>query len=293
MYRQFPTPSGFSVTSDHNVYAVYRDDVPEACRRFLLRPWPRDLMRAPDAPVGRIPLEIFEKGDEQYLKRWYVHGGLFGPLFGGLFLGTGRPFRELHAAVYAVASGLATVEPLGICIWRVRGPIYRTALMTRRAYGATNVPEHISRRGHLDPASRRRLIERMAVAVRHMHDAGLFHADLNLMNILVRQRQGSSTDDPEILIIDWDQAMLRSRIGVLRRVRNLLRLSRSADKFARAGIPIALSDKLRFLRVYCAGQMPWVLRLALRSPVKTAYLLKWRLADVLYRSGLTGNGRRQ
>ena len=292
MYRQFPTTNGFSVTTDHNVYAVFRDDVPEACRRFLMRPWPRDLMRAPDAPVGRIPLEIFEKGDEQYLKRWYVHGGLFGPLFGGLFLGAGRPFRELRTAVYAVASGLATVEPLGICVWRVRGPIYRTALMTRRAYGATNVPEHISRRGQLDPAYRRRLIERMATAVRRMHDAGLFHADLNLMNILARQKPDSTTDEPEILIIDWDQTLVRPRIGVLRRVRNLLRLNRSADKFARAGIPIALSDKLRFLRVYCAGEIPWVYRLVLRSPIKTAYLLKWRLADTLYRIGQVENSQR-
>lgn len=283
MYRQFPTPNGFSVTSDRDIYAVFRDDVTEACRRFLMRPWQRTLMRAPDAPVGRIPLEILAKDDEQYLKRWHVHGGVFGPFLGSLFLGASRPFRELRAAVYAVASGLATVEPLGICVWRVRGPIYRTALMTRRAYGSTNVPEHISRRGQLDAAYRHRLIERMATAVRRMHDAGLFHADLNLMNILVRQEPGSSTDEPEILIIDWDKALVRPRIGVIRRVRNLLRLSRSADKFARLGIPITLSDKLRFLRIYCAGEMPWVYRLVLRSPIKTAYLLKWRLADALYR----------
>jgi len=246
-------------------------------------PWPRDLMKPLDAPVGRIPLQILETDNRQYLKRWYTHGGLLGPLLGGLFLGASRPFRELHAAVYAVASGVPTVDPLGVCVWRLRGPVHRGAIITQRAYGATNVPEFLVHDRAMDPRQRRLHIERAAHAVRRMHDAGIFHRDLNLANLLVRRPTDGPDTDADILIIDWDRALIRRSIGTLRRIRNLLRMNRSADKFARSGVPISMTDKLRFLRAYCAGQIPWVHRLTLRGPVKVFYVLKWRIADTLYR----------
>ena len=152
--------------SEGAAYAVLRNDAPESLREFLMMPWPKLLMRSPDAPVGRIPLEILDHGDQQYLKRWYTHGGLLGPLLGGLFLGTSRPFRELDTATYAVASGVPTVDPIGACVWKIAGPIYRCALLTRRAFGATNMAEYVAKTRHMDAQTRRDLIEQTAQAVR-------------------------------------------------------------------------------------------------------------------------------
>ncbi|MCD6288580.1 MAG: hypothetical protein J7M12_05645 [Candidatus Hydrogenedentes bacterium] len=275
-------PRGFHPFSESPAYAVLRDDAPEACRAFLLRSWPRDLMRSPDTPVGRIPLEILDLDDQQYLKRWYTHGGLLGPLFGGLFFGTSRPFRELDTATYAVACGVPTVDPIGACVWKIAGPIYRCALLTRRAFGASNMPEFLAKNKHMDTAFRRDLIEQTADAVRRMHDAGIYHADLNLANILVQQT-GPNNSDVRILIIDWDRTRVRRRVGIYRRTKNLLRMSRSSVKQARRGVPITQTDRIRFLRAYCAGKYPWVHRLALRGPIKLLYVLKWRVADWIYK----------
>jgi len=283
MFHQNNIPSGFESIRQGSTHAVVRNDVADPGRAFLMQPWPRDLMRSPGVPVGRIPLEILETGNHQYLKRWYVHGGLLGPLLGAFFLGSSRPLRELEAAVYAVASGVPTVEPLGICSWRLHGPIHRSAIMTRRQYGATNVAEYLSRARHVHPARRHQLIISAAEAVRRMHDIGLFHADLNLTNLLVCDSSGGPSDQLSVLIIDWDGARVRRRVGTFGRIRNLLRLSRSADKLSRSGIPITFTDKLRFLRVYCNGQVPLVRWLTLRGPIKMIYSVKWRLSDALYK----------
>jgi hypothetical protein len=276
-------PRGFRPMSEGVAYAVLRDDAPASLREFLMQPWPKQLMRAPDAPVGRIPLEILHGGGHQYLKRWYTHGGLLGPLFGGLFLGTVRPFRELDTATYAVAGNVPTVDPIGACVWKIAGPIYRCALLTRRAFGATNMAEFLGKNRHMDAVTRRSLIEQTAQAVRRMHDAGIYHADLNLANILVQEMDDGNDEFLKILIIDWDRTHVRRRIGLFRRTANLLRLSRSSIKHERRGVPISQNDRIRFLRAYCDGRFLWVHRLALRGPLKLIYVLKWRAADLLYK----------
>ncbi len=83
--------------------------------------------------------------------------------------------------------------------------------------------------------------------MRSMHDAGIFHGDLNLKNIILQ------TTDPQNIkgyLIDFDKSFIRSHLRETLRIRNLLRLNRSAEKFKNQGLPITRTDVLRFLLAY-------------------------------------------
>jgi hypothetical protein len=80
-----------------------------------------------------------------------------------------------------------------------------------------------------------------------MHEAGIYHGDLNLKNIILQ------TTDPLNIkgyLIDFDKSFARSYLRENLRIRNLLRLNRSAEKFKNQGLPIRRTDALRFLLAY-------------------------------------------
>jgi 3-deoxy-D-manno-octulosonic acid kinase len=67
----------------------------------------------------------------------------------------------------------------------------------------------------------------VAQAIRHMHDAGIFHADLNLTNLLVR----TDTTSPDVRIIDFDRGRVYPQpLSHSQREKNLRRLRRSWRK---------------------------------------------------------------
>jgi tRNA A-37 threonylcarbamoyl transferase component Bud32 len=83
--------------------------------------------------------------------------------------------------------------------------------------------------------------------MRRLHEAGVYHADLTMKNILV-------TADA-VYIIDLDKARLRSSRNEHEDVANLARLNRSIVKlFGPKGAPITRTDKIRFLRRYLGGR---------------------------------------
>jgi hypothetical protein len=83
-----------------------------------------------------------------------------------------------------------------------------------------------------------------------MHDAGFFHADLNLKNVLVSAGEGGA----QAFLIDWDLAgMPGPPLPRRRRLRNLMRMDRSARKFESLGVRVPLKERLRFLKHCFAG----------------------------------------
>jgi len=82
-----------------------------------------------------------------------------------------------------------------------------------------------------------------------LHDGGLYHADLQTGNVLVR--------GTEVRIIDLDRATLKKKLGNLPRARNLLRLRRSIKK---QGLPVSCFDAI--LSAYGPVRLPLWLRAA-------------------------------
>ena len=63
-----------------------------------------------------------------------------------------------------------------------------------------------------------RIYRRAGMTIRRWHEAGAFHRDLSIGNLLVRP------SCPVLLIVDLDRALFFRRMGMLRRFRDLARV---------------------------------------------------------------------
>ncbi len=172
-----------------------------------------------------------------------VRGGLLGTLLGGLHLGMERPVHELRAALSARRAGVGVPEPLAVHVTRAAGPFRRFTLVSRELPDAANLLSVVP---GLRPGQKRSLIESVADETRRLHEAGVYHADLTLKNILL---SGSA-----VYFIDFDKAVLHERRRDELDIMNLSRLNRSVEKLLGASGCVTRADKLRFLRRYLGGR---------------------------------------
>jgi len=174
-----------------------------------------------------------------------ARGGLLGSLLGGLYLGRGRPLRELRAADAARRAGVGVPEPLAVRATRAAGIFRRFTIVTREVADSSNL---LTLAPKLSGPDKRRLIERVADEMRRLHEAGVYHADLTLQNIL---SNGSG-----IYFIDLDKALLRPRREDALDLMNLSRLNRSVEKLFGSRGCVTRTDRLRFLRRYLGTAPP-------------------------------------
>lgn len=224
------------------------------------------------------PLSVPIRGrpPERMVVRKYLHGGLSGPLFGGIFFGASRSVREARLAACAAARGVPTYVPLAAVTKRFLGLFYRAWLVSLEIQGGTDLVEFF-RMGPA-PDCRRRVIEIAGRAVRKMHDCGILHADLHVKNILAR---GADGPEPELFLLDWDRSRVLEALSVRQRVSNLLRLDRSADKLSRRGVAVTARDRQRFLRGYLGGDAMFDPRmLAGRGIGRRLHHFLWSVGDL-------------
>ncbi len=189
------------------------------------------------------------------LVRRYAHGGLLGPLWGTVFVGSGRMRREFRLAVYAHRRGVPTATPVALRVERTFGPLVRAHYVSELIEGASNLLEFCRdvANGGSAGRDRRRVARATAEAVHKMHEADVFHADLNLTNVLVRP--GAS--GVEAFVVDFDKARLMRPLPLPRRMANVVRLDRSIVKWAASRRVIGTLDRVRFLRFYLQGHPGW------------------------------------
>ena len=208
---------------------------------------------------GRTPCKtlIMESlGNVSFVVRDYCHGGLFGKILRDIFWNSLRPLRELSICEAAGKSGIKTSEVIAIVKNRVLGPIYKCWLVSKEITGAIDLMELLlnAEKNKL-VARKRQIINKTAKAVKEMHGAGIYHADLHLKNILIQSAAGKV----DVYIIDLDKSRQYEKISLHQRMRNIMRLDRSVEKMIRNNrvtfdetypFPISGTDKLRFLKEY-------------------------------------------
>ena len=208
---------------------------------------------------GRTPCKtlIMESlGNVSFVVRDYCHGGLFGKILRDIFWNSLRPLRELSICEAAGKSGIKTSEVIAIVKNRVLGPIYKCRLVSKEITGAIDLMELLlnAEKNKL-VARKRKIINKTAKAVKEMHGAGIYHADLHLKNILIQSAAGKV----DVYIIDLDKSRQYEKISLHQRMRNIMRLDRSVEKMIRNNrvtfdetypFPISGTDKLRFLKEY-------------------------------------------
>jgi serine/threonine protein kinase len=161
------------------------------------------------------------------LIRDYRHGGLFrGVTRGWFFTWPPRPFRELAITEELRRRGLRTVEIYAAGVQTVGGPFYRGCLVMRELGDAQDLWATLQDPS-MGPGRLAAVLKAAADIVRRMHREGVYHGDLNLKNLLIR----NSRDSVEGYVIDFDKAKLfLGRLPPLMVNRNLERLHRSAFK---------------------------------------------------------------
>jgi len=152
-------------------------------------------------------------------------GGMARLLLSDTFFGiSARPFNELIVAAEAFRRGIPVAEPMGAAVQWLAPAVYRGFFLSRVIAGMT-LWEFIQTDD--DPIVLKHILMTARAAIVTMHDQGLFHADLNLHNLMVTQAGESF----KVMIIDLDKARLfDSSLEPSQRRANAQRLLRSARK---------------------------------------------------------------
>jgi len=192
---------------------------------------------------------------ERVFIREYRHGGFVGRWLGGAFLGSRRPFREIAVVEAARRGGVLTPEILA-CVGRKGILFTRWRLVQAELADCIDLLEYFrgvqARPSGAGLGRKREILVGMGRAVRGLHDLGIYHGDLHLKNMMVRRGGG-----PEMILVDFDKSRRHATLPDRLRLRNLLRLDRSVEKWKlREGFAIHATDRWRFLRAYGGGQLP-------------------------------------
>jgi 3-deoxy-D-manno-octulosonic acid kinase len=170
---------------------------------------------------GRGSVQFIEHDGQSWVLRRYLRGGLAANFASDRYLFTGeertRSFHELRLLAELHARGLPVPAPVAARYVRA-GLGYGAELITERLQGARPLSEVLAA-GQMDDA-RWAAIGR---CLRHFHDAGVQHADLNTHNIMLGENR-------EVWLLDFDRGRLRRPGGWSGRV--LERLRRSIAKTA-------------------------------------------------------------
>lgn len=166
---------------------------------------------------GRAAAWFVKVGPFDAVLRHYRRGGLVAKLIKDRYWWTGiektRSCQEFALLQVLWRAGMSVPRPLGAAIWR-KGLFYRAALLTQRI-------------AHAQPLAHGVELEtwtRAGVLIAQMHRFGVWHADLNVYNILF-------DDQHKVWLIDFD----RGRLGALsagQRAENMSRLLRSLKKLS-------------------------------------------------------------
>lgn len=191
------------------------------------------------------------------LLRLCRRGGIIRFLLRDTYILNNRPLREFEVHRYAEANGLNVPLLLGVRWGSVGGIIfYRGALATQLIPNARSLDVVLLESGSHSHS----YASQAGTLIRKMHDLGIWHADLNVKNIVF--------DNKNFYLLDFDNARIVRPMKDIARARNMLRLRRSMNKHA---LESTLYEAM--LSGYGACKIPvWLTRL---------YHWKWYLSDLL------------
>lgn len=164
---------------------------------------------------GRAAAWFIRIGDQACVLRHYQRGGMAARLSRNQYLWGGihrsRAVREFSLMQSMWEAGLPVPQPMAAAVWR-RGLTYQAALITAKIQDATPLADITDTRAWAHAGE----------VIAKMHHAEIWHADLNVFNILI---------DPQVSawLIDFDRAR-SGYVNPWQRSENLSRLLRSVRK---------------------------------------------------------------
>jgi len=250
MYKHIQIPASFSLIEKGKVFLLLKDEY----KNLLLAQGIDDLKtfleknrHAAHYLKGRTPHPSipFEEGKRVVLRQ-YSHGGLLRAITGNLYFFGARSLRELALTEEIRSCGIPTIPSIGAIHNCIFFPFYQAYFLSVEVPHAMDLIQYFNginaRPSREDIFLKRKTIRSVGLLVRQFHQAGFFHGDLQLKNILVAGDQ--------LLLIDFDRSYRKSTLSARERKKNLLRLNRSVEKWRRLGLPITRTDRWRFFSAY-------------------------------------------
>lgn len=183
-----------------------------------------------------------------------LRGGLIRYVSSDIFCGGNRPFEEMRSNLAIVARGIPTAEIIAAVKEKLLGPFYRAYLFSLELPDSIDLTSYFNHLKGLSGEQRFRaksgIFEAVAHAFTAMHRSGIYHRDLHLKNVLLRRRKPPA--DPEIFIIDFDRAVLKTRLHPAEKLNNLMRFNRSIEKYRMVSRSITRVDQMKLCRTYLA-----------------------------------------
>lgn len=170
---------------------------------------------------GRATAYFFQHHALKAVLRHYWRGGLVGKLLSDQYLYFGikntRVYREFALLCHLQQQGLPVPSPIAAYIKR-SGIIYRGDIITQAIENAVSLCELLTQN-----SLTQKQLEAVGKCIGEFHRAGVYHADLNINNILF--------SGDKVYLIDFDRGELRTAAKAWQQ-QNMARLARSFTKEA-------------------------------------------------------------
>ena len=289
MSQNIQIPPYFSLIEKGKVLLLLRDGFKDLLLEQGIEDFKSFLKKASQTShylKGRIPHPVIPLEDgKNMVLRQYSHGGLLRAITGSTYFFGSRSFRELTLTEEIRSCGIPTILSIGALHQRIFSSFYQAYLLSLEVPRSKDLIQYLQEIG--DHPSReklfqkRKIIHHIGLLIRQFHQAGFFHGDLQLKNILLAGDQ--------IFLIDFDRSYRRQNLSIRERMKNLFRLNRSVDKWKCLGLPITWSDRRRFFLAY-AGDDKDILE-AMAKALRTYslrflfYRFSWTFEKIVHSSG--------
>lgn len=283
MVKDFKIPPQFSLVKKGNISLLLKEEY----KNFLLQQGiddPKSFLRKKGTPSphrGRISHPVLPlRGENHAVIRQYVHGGLLGNFMKHVFFFGSRSFQELALTEEIRSTGIPTVLPIAAIHQRIFLCFYHAYLLSLEVPEAIDLIQYFQEMGTSPSceiiSQKRKMIRRIGLLIRKLHQEGFFHGDLQMKNILISGDQ--------ILLLDFDRSYRKNPLTIRERMKNLIRLNRSAEKWKRLGLAITRTDAWRFFLSYAGedqslyqAMVQWLKAYSVRL---SFYRFGWRIEKI-------------
>lgn len=254
-------PPHFSIMRNNKTIIYVKEEYKEFIADIIFPALPsalcnQDSFRAKQGR-GRYPaIPIKKNGGERLIVRKYKHGGILGKFLRNVFFSGDRPFNEIYVHEVARENGIPSAEAIAVTKKKRWGVFYSANFISKEIADAVDLIDFLKEQPAGDiQASKKSVIFTLAKLIRKMHDAGIYHADLHLKNMLLKEISGGTF---EAYIIDLDKSTVWRQLTINKRMKNLLRLDRSLEKYywlqgkkkENPLPPVSKTDRMRFFKAY-------------------------------------------
>ena len=257
MAKEIELPKTCSLVEDGNVTLLIKNEFKEKLLKQGISHPQQLIANTSHLPKhfkgrGSLPsILIQESNGKRMLVKHCMRGGVVRFLTKDIFWGGSRPFNEMIINTKILQKNIKTTEIIAAAKHKIIGPLFKAYLFSKEIPECIDLITYFN--GLKQKLSEQRfkekkhLFQSVAKAIVKMHSEGIYHSDLHLKNILIRQREN---DIPEVYIIDFDKADIKEKLSPREKVKNLLRFNRSIEKYKLKEGSITRSDQMSFFKEY-------------------------------------------